>query len=172
MSFLQLTLKTLQIRQRQFAGQNNPFTPQGGRLRHAGSTGDGHLRGTMQRQIRHQGSRQTTQSHVLHDQRIHSGRRRRDHQCSGAFQLIAEHEHVEGEEPPHLALVQPGHHLPQLLDAEVLSPLTGVEGINTEIHSIGTVRHSSLEAVPVTSWGEQLREAQGRREVKRRAASN
>ena len=169
---LQLPLQALKIRQRELSGQNDPFTAQCGRLRHTSSTRDRHLRGAMQRKIRHQGSSQTTKTHVLNDQRIHSGGLRRKQQRSSSFQLIAEHEHVEGEETPHLALMQPGHHLPQFFDAEVLSPLAGIESIDTEINGIGTVGDCGLEAVPVTGWGEQLRNGQGRREVKRRAASN
>ena len=126
----------------------------------------------MQCKIRHQGSSQTTKTHVLNDQRIHPGGLRSKQQRSSSFQLIAEHEHVEGEETPYMALMQPGHHLPKLFDAEVLSLLAGIEGIFTKINSIGTVGDGGLEAVPVTGWGEQFRNGQGRGEVKRRAASN
>ena len=68
--------------------------------------------------------------------------------------------------------MQPGHHLRQFFNAEVLRPLAGIEGIDTEIDRIGPVGDGGLETVPVTGWGEQFRVGQGRLEVNRRAASN
>ena len=126
----------------------------------------------MQRQIRHQAACQSAETDVLNDHGVHPSPISSQQQGSGTLEFITKHEHVEGEEPPHLTLVQPGHHLPQLRDAEVLSPLAGVEGINTEVHRIGPTGHGRLEAVPVTGWGEQFGNAQELRRVNRRAASN
>ena len=172
MALDQLLLQTFQIRQGQLAGQDHPFTAQRRRLGHAGSTGDRHLRGSMQRQIRHQAARQSAETHVLNDHGVHPSPIRSQQQGRGTVEFVAEHQHVEGEETPHLALVQPMHQLRQLRDAEVLGPLARIERIHTEIHRIGPTGHGRLERSPVTGRCEQFGNAQELRRVKRRAASN
>ena len=45
--------------------------------------------------------------------------------------------------------MQPLHHFRKVLQSEILSPLAGVEGINAEIHRIGTGGSSRLHRSPV-----------------------
>ena len=172
MALAQLALQPFEIGESQLSGQNNALATEGGGLGHTGRTRDRHLGGTVQHETGYQFLRQTAETDVLHDHRIDTGLGSGDQQFRRSIQLIAEHKHVEGEEAPHIALMQPMHQLGQLADAEVVSPLSGIEGINTEINGVRAVGDGCLERVPVTSWGKELRNAQGLRLEKRRAASN
>ena len=68
---------------------------------------------------------------------LHTGFRCSDQQPCGPLKLIGEHQHIQRETSPHLSLVQPVHHRREIVVAEILSPLSGVEGIHTEIDRIG-----------------------------------
>ena len=92
---------------------------------------------------------QATEPHVLDNHRIHPRPVCGDQQLSRCLQFIAEHQHVEGEETLHPPLMQPLHHLRQVIQSKILSPLTSVEGINAEIHRIGTGGGSRLHRSPV-----------------------
>ncbi|MFM9105029.1 MAG: hypothetical protein ACKOPS_28415, partial [Cyanobium sp.] len=51
----------------------------------------------LHRQIRGQGRREARQADVLDDQGVHPGGGGGQHQLAGLLQLIAEHEHIQGE---------------------------------------------------------------------------
>ena len=103
----------------------------------------------MHTEVRHQPLGQATEPHVLDDHRIHTGSICSDQQLSCCLQFIAEHQHVEGEESLHPPLMQPLHHFRKVLQSEIFSPLAGVEGINAEIHRIGTGGSGRLHRSPV-----------------------
>ena len=137
MAIPQLMLQAFEISQRQFPGEHDAFAAQGCGLSHSGGTGDRHLGGCMQRQLRYKPLREPAETDVLHDDGIHTGFRCGDQQPCGPLKLIGEHQHIQRETSPHLSLVQPVHHRREIVDAEILSPLSGVEGIHTEVDRIG-----------------------------------
>jgi len=145
MALAQLALQPFEIGESQLSGQNNALATEGGGLGHTGRTRDRHLGGTVQHETGYQFLRQTAETDVLHDHRIHPGPGSGNQQLRRTSQLIAEHQHVEGEETLHIALVQPLHQLGQLADAEVVSPLAGIERINTEINGVRSVGDGRLE---------------------------
>ena len=108
----------------------------------------------------------------LDDHRIHTRLICSDQQLSRRLQFIAEHQDVEGQEALHTALMQPIHHLRQIIEPEVFGPLPGIERIHAEVHRIGTGGDGRLHRSPVTGGGQQLRDGQGLRLENRRAASN
>ena len=138
MAIPQLMLQAFKVTKRQFPGEHHPFAAQRCGLSHTGGTGDRHLGGCMQCQTRYKPSSQPAQADVLHDDGIHTGFRCSDQQLRCPLQLIGEHQHIEGETSPHLSLMQPKHHRRKIVDTEILGPLSGVEGIHTEVDRISS----------------------------------
>ena len=167
---VELPLEALQIPQPQFPRQHHTHRPQFGRHGHPGGTGDRHLGGAMHRQGRRELGRQHRQADVLHDQRVDAGGGRRQQQIRGRRQLMAEHQHIHREEALDAAPVQPGHHLGQVLEAEVLRPQARIEAIHAEVDRIGAIGHGSPQRCPTARWGQQLR--QGRHQRSNRCAAS
>ena len=158
LSLLQLPLNPLKIAQAQFTGQNNALAAEVFGQSDAGGTGDRHLRRGVQGQARHQPTRQGRQAHVLNDQGVDPGGRRRQQQAAHRLPFAGEDQHVEGQKSLQTAAVQPGHDLGQFLLTKVLRPEAGVEELNTEIHRIGTVGGGGLERRPASGWSKQFRD--------------
>ena len=111
----------------------------------------------MQCKRRHQRPGQAAESNVLNNQGIHPGPFSGDQQIGGPLQLIAEHQDIEGEKTANLSAVEPIHQLGQILDPEIFSPLTGVEGLNPEIDRIRPGCNSSTHRLPIAGGSQQLR---------------
>ena len=167
---VELPLEALQIPQAKLPRQHHPHGPQFGRHRHAGGAGDRHLGGAMHRQARCQLGRQHRQADVLHDQRIDAGGGRRQQQLGRIREFMGEHQHVHREEALDATAVQPGHHLRQVVEAEVLRPQARIEAIHAEIHGIGPVGHGSPQGSPAARRGQQL--GQGRHQRSNRCAAS
>ena len=98
----------------------------------------------MDRQVGSQLPGEASQANVLDDEGINPGLRCRQDQVCGLIQLSRKHQHVEGQETLDAPPVQPLHQLWQFLTLKVGGPHAGIEGINAEVHRIGTVGDGSL----------------------------
>ena len=68
--------------------------------------------------------------------------------------------------------MQPVHELWQFLTLKVGGPHTGIQGVNTEVHRIGTIGDGSLQRLPGAGGREQFRQDSGHGRFKRWAGSN
>ena len=160
MALLQLSAEAFEISKGQFTGQNHPLTTQCSRLSDTGCTGDRHLRRAVDHKIGDQGTGQTTKADVLNDDRVHTRGIRSEKQLRSTGQFITEHQNVEGQKSLDRSFVQPIHDLPEVIDTEVLGPLSGIKGINAEIDGIGTTGHGRFQRSPVASWSQEFRRHQ------------
>ena len=112
----------------------------------------------MDRQVGSQLPGEASQANVLNDEGINPGLRCRQDQVCGLIQLSRKHQHVEGQETLDAPPVQPLHQLWQFLTLKVGGPHAGIEGINAEVHRIGTVGDGSLQRLPGASGREQFRQ--------------
>ena len=120
--FLELSLKALEILQGELASKHDAFAAGISRLCHTSSTGDRHLRGPMQRQARNQLLGQHAQAQVLDDEGIDSRLLSGHQQLCCSCELIAEHQHVEGEKTAHAPGMQPSHDFGQVVQLKVFCP--------------------------------------------------
>ena len=98
------------------------------------------------------------------------GRSRSPDQACRLNQLIAEHEHIDGEKSLHTPPMQPVHEFWQFLLLKIGGPHAGVKCLHTEINSVGAICYRGAQGLPITRRGQKFRNSHQR--ANRWAGSN
>ena len=148
---------TPDVLEAQFAAQHHPRGPEAPRQLRTLCTGDAHLRGAVNGQIRADVVNQPGDAVVLHDKGVHPRLGEVDNLPLGVTQLAVEDQHVERDEAHDAAFVQAAHHLRERLGLEAhlgprmeararaVGPPGLRQGIDPEKHGVGPGFDSGLE---------------------------
>ena len=117
---------------------------------------DGHLRASMDREVRRDAADHLTDSDILHDRGVHPRGDDRPQRVLRERKFVLEYKRIEGDIPPHAAPVEPGHQIGKVGTREVVGAHARVERVDAEIDGVGAVFHGGLRALPVARRSEDL----------------
>ena len=146
-----------ELPERNFAGDDDALDAQPLRKRDPFRRGDGHLRRGMNFHPQPEFLGQHSQTQILNQHRVHTGRIECDELALGDWQLVGENQHIERGVPAHIVGMEKFHQRGQLVVGKIISALPGIELLETEIDRICAVGNRGSGAVPVTRGGEEFR---------------
>lgn len=115
-----------------------------------------HLRGGMNLESGNQRAGQRGQADVLNNGGIDSGRGGEGEKAGGFREFAGEDQRIHHEIAFAAAVVEVAHEFREIGFGEIIGPHPGVEGGETEVDSVGSVRDGGFGAVPVASGGEEF----------------
>jgi len=147
--------------ERQLARQDHARRAERPRELHRPRVGTRHLRRRVDGQRGRDGLHQLRDPQVLHDHRVHG---RFGAHADGRFharKLIVEDECIQRDVPLRAALVERAERLLQRAVVEVRRACASVEGVEPEVHGIGTGGDGGAHGVGVACGSEHFRGAAG-----------